>query len=280
MFYLEDEYTDFIVGDPIREDALYMMADEDKAKGKDPAGDKSPKEEGTKEAEEGAEAKDEALDEEQAEEEAKDEESVEEETQSEEVASQEDPEVEASTEKEAEETAEDAVEEPAAEVVPAEKVAAKNDTSAGAEAPASEDSESSEKDKEPSKPEMDSEEAAYVAKQTEIIKATYSDIRKDLPKFRPGDKISVGYRVIEGDRSRVQNYDGVVIKISSGHGMDKTFTVRKVSGGIGVERIFPLHSPNIKSIKVLKEGHVRRAKLYYLRSRVGKATRIKERPSQ
>ncbi len=295
MFYLEDEYTDFIVGDPIREDALYMMADEDKAEGKDPAGDKSPKEEGTKEAEEGAEAKDEAPDEEQAEEEAKDEESVEEETQSEEVASQEDPEVEASTEKEAEETAEDVVEgETVEETQSEEEVASQEDPEvevstekeaeetaedAVEEPAASEDSESSEKDKEPSKPEMDSEEAAYVAKQTEIIKATYSDIRKDLPKFRPGDKISVGYRVIEGDRSRIQNYDGVVIKISSGHGMDKTFTVRKVSSGIGVERIFPLNSPNIKSIKVLKEGHVRRAKLYYLRGRVGKATRIKEKTS-
>ena len=127
---------------------------------------------------------------------------------------------------------------------------------------------------------MDPEEAAYVGQQTNIYQATYSDMRKDLPNFRPGDKISIGYRVIEGERSRIQNFDGVVIKISAGHGMDKTFTVRKVSGGIGVERIFPLHSPNIESIKVLKEGKVRRAKLYYLRSRVGKATRIKERTSQ
>ena len=133
---------------------------------------------------------------------------------------------------------------------------------------------------EPVKPELDPEEAAYVAQQTNIYQATYFDMRKDLPKFRSGDTVSVGYRVIEGGRSRIQNFDGVVIKISSGHGMDKTFTVRKVSGGIGVERIFPLHSPNIQSIKVLKEGKVRRAKLYYLRSRVGKATRIKERPSQ
>ena len=133
---------------------------------------------------------------------------------------------------------------------------------------------------EPAKPELDPEEAAYVAQQTNVYQATYFDMRKDLPKFRSGDKVSVGYRVIEGGRSRIQNFDGVVIKISSGHGMDKTFTVRKVSGGIGVERIFPLHSPNIQSIKVLKEGKVRRAKLYYLRSRVGKATRIKERTSQ
>ena len=137
------------------------------------------------------------------------------------------------------------------------------------------------KGKKPSnKPKMDPEETAYVAQQTFVYQATYPNMRKDLPKFRSGDKVSVGYRVIEGERSRIQNFDGVVIKISSGHGMDKTFTVRKVSGGIGVERIFPLHSPNIQSIKVLKEGKVRRAKLYYLRSRVGKATRIKERTSQ
>ena len=127
------------------------------------------------------------------------------------------------------------------------------------------------------RPELTPEEKTYLDKQTNIYQATHSDMRKDLSKFRSGDTVSVGYRVIEGDRSRIQNFDGVVIKISSGHGMDKTFTVRKVSGGIGVERIFPFHSPNIKSIKVLKEGHVRRAKLYYLRSRVGKATRIKDR---
>ena len=123
----------------------------------------------------------------------------------------------------------------------------------------------------------DSEETAKMAMQTTIIQAVYTDMRNDLPKFRTGDKISVGYRVIEGSRSRVQTFEGVVIKISSGHGLDKTFTVRKISGGIGVERIFPVHSPNIESIKVLKEGKVRRAKLYYLRSRKGKATRIKEK---
>ncbi len=125
--------------------------------------------------------------------------------------------------------------------------------------------------------EIDPEEAAHLAMQTKIVQATYADIRKDLPEFRSGDTISVGYRVIEGNLSRVQSFEGVVIKISSGHGLDKTFTVRKISGGIGVERIFPFHSPNIESIKVLKEGKVRRAKLYYLRGLKGKATRIKER---
>ena len=129
-------------------------------------------------------------------------------------------------------------------------------------------------------PEMDPQEAAKLAQQTFIVQSTYKDMRKDLPDFSSGDTISVGYRVIEGSRSRIQSFEGVVIKISAGHGLDKTFTVRKISSGVGVERIFPLHSPNIDSIKVLKHGKVRRAKLYYLRSRVGKATRIKERTSQ
>ena len=119
---------------------------------------------------------------------------------------------------------------------------------------------------------MNSEVEAKMTRQTKIVQAAYFDMRNDLPRFRSGDQISVGYRVIEGNRSRVQTFEGVVIKISSGHGLDKTFTVRKISGGIGVERIFPIHSPNIESIKVLKEGKVRRAKLYYLRSRTGKAS--------
>ena len=113
--------------------------------------------------------------------------------------------------------------------------------------------------------------------QNKIVQMTYSDMRDDLPEFKSGDTISVGYRVIEGSRSRIQSFEGVVIKISSGHGIDKTFTVRKISSGVGVERIFPFHSPNIDSIKVLKKGKVRRAKLYYLRDRKGKAARIKER---
>ncbi len=98
----------------------------------------------------------------------------------------------------------------------------------------------------------------------------------DLPKFKSGDTISVGVKVVEGNRSRIQVFEGVVISISSGHGLDKSFTVRKISNGVGVERIFPFHSPNIENIKVLKRGKVRRAKLYYLRSLKGKAARIKE----
>ena len=110
-----------------------------------------------------------------------------------------------------------------------------------------------------------------------VINAVSEYIRNDLPSFRSGDTINVGVKVVEGSKSRVQNFEGVVIAKSSGGGMDKTFTVRKISNGVGVERIFPLNSPNIESIKVIKKGKVRRAKLYYLRNLKGKAARIKER---
>ena len=110
-----------------------------------------------------------------------------------------------------------------------------------------------------------------------VMNAVSDYIRQDLPSFRSGDTVNVGVKVVEGSKSRVQNFEGVVIAISSGGGLDKTFTVRKISNGVGVERIFPLHSPNIDSIKVLKKGKVRRAKLYYLRELKGKAARIKER---
>ena len=110
-----------------------------------------------------------------------------------------------------------------------------------------------------------------------VMNAVSEYIREDLPNFRSGDTINVGVKVVEGTKSRVQNFEGVVIAKSSGGGMDKTFTVRKISNGVGVERIFPLNSPNIDSIKVLKKGKVRRAKLYYLRDLKGKAARIKER---
>ena len=105
-------------------------------------------------------------------------------------------------------------------------------------------------------------------------------MRDDLPEFRSGDTISLGMKIIEGSRTRTQVFEGVVIAISSGGGMDKTFTIRKISNGIGVEKIVPYHSPKIESIKVLKRGKVRRAKLYYMRELSGKAARIKERPSK
>ena len=106
------------------------------------------------------------------------------------------------------------------------------------------------------------------------IEAAY--LRDDLPEFRPGDNIKVNVRVVEGGRERVQIYEGVVISRDGG-GLRETFTVRKVSFGVGVERIFPLHAPIISSIEVTRRGKVRRAKLYYPRDRVGKATRIKEK---
>ena len=110
-----------------------------------------------------------------------------------------------------------------------------------------------------------------------VSNAVSEYLKDDIPAFRSGDTINVGVKVIEGNKSRVQNFEGVVIAVSSGGGMDKTFTVRKISNGVGVERIFPVNSPNIDSIKVLKKGKVRRAKLYYLRDLKGKAARIKER---
>jgi len=110
-----------------------------------------------------------------------------------------------------------------------------------------------------------------------VSELTKNDLKTDLPDFKSGDTIEVGVKVIEGSRSRVQVFEGVVIAISSGGGVNKTFTIRKISNGVGVERIFPMHSPNIDSIKILKRGKVRRAKLYYLRGRTGKAARIKEK---
>ena len=101
--------------------------------------------------------------------------------------------------------------------------------------------------------------------------------RNDLPKFRPGDTVSVFVKVIEGDKERLQQFKGIVMGIK-GSGVSKTFRVRKISNGVGVERIFPINSPKIAKVEILKEGHVRRAKLYYLRKLTGKAaTKIKER---
>ncbi|MGI9649127.1 MAG: 50S ribosomal protein L19 [Acidimicrobiia bacterium] len=101
-------------------------------------------------------------------------------------------------------------------------------------------------------------------------------LRDDLPEFSPGDNIKVHVRVVEGGRERIQIFEGVVIA-RSGAGVRETFTVRKVAFGVGVERIFPVHAPIISSVEVVRKGAVRRAKLYYLRDRVGKATRIKEK---
>ena len=103
-----------------------------------------------------------------------------------------------------------------------------------------------------------------------------ADLLKDIPDFAPGDTVDVHYRVKEGDKERIQIFRGVVIS-RRGSGIDANFTVRKISSGIGVERIFPLHSPNIMKIERMRQGEVRRAKLYYLRNLRGKAARIKEK---
>lgn len=107
-----------------------------------------------------------------------------------------------------------------------------------------------------------------------IVEQQYA--KSDIPEFRPGDTVRVGYKVVEGGKERIQAFQGVVIKRQGG-GIRETFTVRKISNGIGVERTFPLHSPKVAHIEVLRRGKVRRAKLYYLRDLQGKAARIKER---
>lgn len=104
-----------------------------------------------------------------------------------------------------------------------------------------------------------------------------AELGKDNPDFAPGDTVRVGVKVTEGTRSRVQNFEGVCISRKGGETLGASFTVRKISFGEGVERVFPLHSPQIESITVVRRGKVRRAKLYYLRSRRGKSARIVEK---
>lgn len=101
-------------------------------------------------------------------------------------------------------------------------------------------------------------------------------LRNNLPSFRVGDQIRVTLKIVEGDNERLQAFEGTVIRIS-GHGLSKMFTVRKISFGIGVERAIPLHSPRIEKIDVLRSGHVRRGRLYFLRARTGKAARLDEK---
>ena len=109
-----------------------------------------------------------------------------------------------------------------------------------------------------------------------LDKVDAAQLRDDIPDFRAGDTLDVNVKVIEGSTERTQLFKGVVIR-RQGSGIRETFTIRKVSFGIGVERTFPVHSPNIASIEVIRQGDVRRAKLYYLRELRGKAARIKER---
>ena len=108
---------------------------------------------------------------------------------------------------------------------------------------------------------------------------TRQQMRDDLPAFNPGDTIRVNVRVREGDKERLQAFEGVCIA-KKGGGVSETFTVRKISSGIGVERVFPIHSPSVESIKLVRQGRVRRAKLYYLRALRGKKARIREKTRQ
>ena len=100
-------------------------------------------------------------------------------------------------------------------------------------------------------------------------------VKKDLPSFEIGDPVRVSGNIKEGERERIQMFEGTVIA-RKGSGVAETFTVRRVSYGVGVERVFPVHSPNVKDVTVVRKGRVRRAKLYYLRDRVGKAAKVKE----
>ncbi len=108
-----------------------------------------------------------------------------------------------------------------------------------------------------------------------------AQLRSDLPEFRPGDTVKVHVRVVEGDKERIQVFQGVVIRRQGG-GVRETFTVRKLSFGVGVERTFPVHTPIIQKIEIVNRGDVRRAKLYYLRDRIGKAAkvRVKRNPAR
>ena len=101
-------------------------------------------------------------------------------------------------------------------------------------------------------------------------------MKKNLPAFRVGDQVRVTLKIVEGDSERLQAFEGTVIRIS-GHGVSRMFTVRKISFGIGVERMIPLHSPRIEKLEVMRSGHVRRSRLYFLRARTGKAARLDEK---
>ncbi len=111
----------------------------------------------------------------------------------------------------------------------------------------------------------------------DLLKTVEQDyLKKEIPPFRPGDTVRVHVKVVEGNRERTQMFEGIVIR-RRGSGLNETFTVRRVSYGVGVDRTFPVHSPRLDKIEVVRRGRVRRARLYYLRDRVGKAARIRER---
>ncbi|MDO4730705.1 MAG: 50S ribosomal protein L19 [Clostridia bacterium] len=105
---------------------------------------------------------------------------------------------------------------------------------------------------------------------------TANSVKKDLPKFSIGDTVKVSVKIKEGERERIQVFEGTVIA-KKGSGTSSTFTVRRLTHGVGVERVFPIHSPNVADVKIVREGKVRRSKLYYLRDRVGKAAKVKSK---
>ena len=109
-----------------------------------------------------------------------------------------------------------------------------------------------------------------------VNEITASQIRHDLPEFKSGDTVRVSVRIIEGNKSRIQIFEGTVIKIQGGSNR-QTFTVRKISNGCGVEKTWPIHSPNVADVEVVRKGKIRRAKLFYLRDRVGKKAKVKEK---
>ncbi len=109
-----------------------------------------------------------------------------------------------------------------------------------------------------------------------VIAAEYSEKRKDIPAFKAGDTINVHVKITEGNKERIQQYQGTVIQRRNENSLGETFTVRKISGGVAVERIFPLLSPSIEKIELVRKGVVRRARLFYLRDKKGKAAKIKE----
>ena len=109
-----------------------------------------------------------------------------------------------------------------------------------------------------------------------LKKISESSLKSTLPEFNVGDTVKVDVQITEGERTRIQVFEGTVIA-KKGNGISETFTVRKVSYGFGVERVFPMHSPSVKDVKVIRKGRVRRSKLYYLRERVGKAAKVKQK---
>ena len=109
-----------------------------------------------------------------------------------------------------------------------------------------------------------------------VEEVTASQLRTDLPEFKSGDEVKVSVRIIEGNKSRIQIFEGTVIKIQGGSNR-QTFTVRKISNGCGVEKTWPIHSPNVADVEVVRKGKIRRAKLFYLRDRVGKKAKVKEK---